>query len=92
MAERRQVGGQLKEITLITLTTLKEITLNEITLISSPQKSRMIINRLTLITTGFHIMARYEGDWVAGLREGKGKYLSKATGENAASDDQNDGG
>jgi len=23
---------------------------------------------------------RYEGDWVAGLREGKGKYLSKATG------------
>jgi len=37
---------------------------------------------------------RYEGDWVEGLREGKGKYLSKATGENAppASDDQNDGG
>ena len=24
---------------------------------------------------------RYEGDWVAGLREGKGKYLSKPTGE-----------
>merc|ERR1712038_2135811 len=23
---------------------------------------------------------RYEGDWVAGLREGKGKYLSKPTG------------
>merc|ERR1712037_359438 len=23
---------------------------------------------------------RYEGDWVAGLREGKGKYLSKSTG------------
>ena len=26
-------------------------------------------------------MPRYEGDWVAGLREGKGKYLSKPTGE-----------
>ena len=25
-------------------------------------------------------MVRYEGDWVAGLREGKGKYLSKSTG------------
>merc|ERR1712051_791893 len=23
---------------------------------------------------------RYEGDWVGGLREGKGKYLSKSTG------------
>ena len=26
-------------------------------------------------------LPRYEGDWVAGLREGKGKYLSKPTGE-----------
>ena len=25
-------------------------------------------------------MIRYEGDWVGGLREGKGKYLSKSTG------------
>ena len=27
-----------------------------------------------------HIVIRYEGDWVGGLREGKGKYLSKSTG------------
>ena len=56
----------------------------------SPSKSRVVITSVTLITR----ITRYEGDWVEGLREGKGKYLSKATGENAppASDDQNDGG
>ena len=55
-----------------------------------PSKSRVVITSVTLITR----ITRYEGDWVEGLREGKGKYLSKATGENAppASDDQNDGG
>ena len=47
----------------------------------------MVITRVTLICTlvtpvfDTTMMARYEGDWVAGLREGKGKYLSKATGE-----------
>ena len=47
----------------------------------------VVITRVTLICTlvtpvfDTMMMTRYEGDWVAGLREGKGKYLSKATGE-----------
>ena len=47
----------------------------------------VVITRVTLICTLVNpvvdtmMMTRYEGDWVAGLREGKGKYLSKATGE-----------
>ena len=35
----------------------------------------------SLILITHNRLARYEGDWVAGLREGKGKYLSKPTGE-----------
>ena len=45
-----------------------------------------------LTTASLHILLRYEGDWVAGLREGKGKYLSKATGERVLLTNQNDGG
>ena len=38
-----------------------------------------VSSSLDLLTHNW--LARYEGDWVAGLREGKGKYLSKPTGE-----------
>ena len=38
-----------------------------------------VSSSLDLLTQNW--LARYEGDWVAGLREGKGKYLSKPTGE-----------
>ena len=71
-----QWSGGIKGVTLISIIW---IALKSRVVIIITSISITVISVLT--TASLHILIRYEGDWVAGLREGKGKYLSKATGE-----------